>query len=354
MNHRKEHRGFTLIELLLVIGIIASLASIVILSVNPTKVINDARRAEKLHLATQLQKAMTQYYIDSGSYLNAALIPTGNAMPICKQGVTNDATCINLTNLTPTYIAAIPRDSNETVANYSGYEVRLWNNKPEIYPVSWNRNGLVGYWRFDETAGVTIRDSSYNGATGTLQGSQTVQWGQGRINNSFRFIPSIGSQYFVITQNSALSSANALTIAFWINIHSNDVGYASQIINKWGGADVTQTANYALYLFGTSGGPTGQMGLYANAGGVWQGITNLSPVMPLNTWTHMAITYDTVNGSRTYINGILTDTRAAAGVLTTNSYDLTSYVGDSNLDDLRIYNRALTQKEVIDIYNGVN
>ncbi len=117
--------GFTLIELLLVMGIIAVLASITIVSINPTRQLAAARDAERKHLATELQNALTQYLVATSTLPNTSLIPTVAvaAMPICKQGVTGDATCINVDVVAPTYIASLPRDNTETTVNHSGFLV---------------------------------------------------------------------------------------------------------------------------------------------------------------------------------------------------------------------------------------
>jgi prepilin-type N-terminal cleavage/methylation domain-containing protein len=117
--------GFTLIELLLVMGIIAVLAAITISAVNPTKSIGSARDTARKSAASEIRKALDQYLIATSALPNSSSIPVGStlAKPICTQGVTTDATCINMDVLAPTYIASIPRDSTEATANYSGYMV---------------------------------------------------------------------------------------------------------------------------------------------------------------------------------------------------------------------------------------
>ena len=106
-------RGFTLIELLLVIGIIAILAAIVIVAINPTKQLGDARNAQRRSDVNTILNAAYQYAIDHNGTLPSG-IPTGTAREIC---VTDAASCVNgvdLDVLTGSYLVRIPADPQAT------------------------------------------------------------------------------------------------------------------------------------------------------------------------------------------------------------------------------------------------
>lgn len=110
MNIRSlSRRGFTLIELLLVIGIIAILASIVIVAINPTKQLGDARNAQRRSDVNTILNATYQYAIDHNGSLPSG-IPTGTSKYICKSsdGVCNNG--VNLRLLTGSYLVNIPSD----------------------------------------------------------------------------------------------------------------------------------------------------------------------------------------------------------------------------------------------------
>lgn len=118
-------RGFTLIELLLVIGIIAILAAIVIVAINPTKQLGDARNAQRRSDVTTILNAVYQYSIDNKGALPGTI--TATATGICKSGVAA-ATCttdglINLSTLTTTYIVALPVDPSVTTGNSTNYDI---------------------------------------------------------------------------------------------------------------------------------------------------------------------------------------------------------------------------------------
>ncbi len=112
-------RGFTLIELLLVIGIIAILASIVIVAINPTKQLGDARDAQRRSDVNTILNAVYQYAIDNNGNLPSG-IPTTTAKMVCQSSL-DPATCegagylgVNLRMLTGAYLTGIPKDPKVT------------------------------------------------------------------------------------------------------------------------------------------------------------------------------------------------------------------------------------------------
>jgi prepilin-type N-terminal cleavage/methylation domain-containing protein len=70
----KKSAGFTLLEILLVVGIIAILAGIVILAINPTKQLGDARNAQRRSDVMTILSAIYQYSIDEGGDLSGLTI----------------------------------------------------------------------------------------------------------------------------------------------------------------------------------------------------------------------------------------------------------------------------------------
>lgn len=143
-------RGFTLIELLLVIGIIAILAAIVIVAINPTKQLGDARNAQRRSDVNTVLNALYQYSIDNNGalpgYLSGATV--GSSYQVCN---CNSSSCvartgaggcglpgnsmINLRSLTGTYLVTIPRDP-QVAATASGARYLISRDRQNRITVS--------------------------------------------------------------------------------------------------------------------------------------------------------------------------------------------------------------------------
>jgi len=126
----RSPRGFTLIELLLVIGIIAILASIVIVAINPTKQMGDARDAQRRSDVNTLLNAIYQYAIDNKGVMPGCL--GAATAPVGPQHICINATCTTVTDpcdlhttLTPDYLVSIPSDPLGATGNDTNYTVEI-------------------------------------------------------------------------------------------------------------------------------------------------------------------------------------------------------------------------------------
>lgn len=112
----KSGAGFTLIELLIVIGIIAILAAIIYVAVDPARRFAEARNAERWSSVNSILNAYLKYTVDNkgtepvtltaGTYY---MIGTGSAFSGCTAQATTAATNL-ATNLVDQYLSSIPID----------------------------------------------------------------------------------------------------------------------------------------------------------------------------------------------------------------------------------------------------
>ncbi len=146
-----------------------------------------------------------------------------------------------------------------------------------------------------------------------------------------------------VAHNSLLDFTNQITLATWIKV--NNYGGVKRIIDKINGS---VTGNFLLDLNG------GTLRFFVASGSVQQSVG-----VTTNTWFHVAATYD---GTTTclYINGILkASSTTITGNLVTNTSPLKIGLDQTganpfagSIDDIKIYGRALSSTEVLDLYQS--
>ena len=196
--------------------------------------------------------------------------------------------------------------------------------------------GLVAAYGFEEGAGTTTADRSGNNHTGTISGATWSAAGRNGRALSFD-----GVNDMVSVADTAALDVTRVTLMAWVN---------PSVLTGWRTAILKETAGglaYALYAHDDLPRPAG----YVNIGGADRAAEG-SAALALNTWSHLALTFDGTN-LRLYVNGALVTTRAFTGNITASTQALR--IGGNAvwgewfaglLDDVRIYNRALTQAEI--------
>ncbi len=210
--------------------------------------------------------------------------------------------------------------------------------------VTVNNSNLVAAFGFNENTGTIANDNSGNNNTGTLTNGPT--WSaSGRYGAAILFD---GTNDLVnINDANSLDLTNGMTIEAWVN-PSNLTGYKTAICKE----NSTNNLSYALSPNNnTSGAANQRPNTRIRIGTTTTTVTGTTK-LALNTWTHIASTYD---GAvlRFYINGTQVSTANVTGnmVTTTNPLRIGGTTALAQyftglIDEVRIYNRALTQAQI--------
>ena len=199
-------------------------------------------------------------------------------------------------------------------------------------------NGLVGYWPFNGNA----NDESGNGNNGTVNGATLTTDRNGVANNAYEFNSSSNNSISI----GSVNLLNDFTINAWYKL--NSIGGWQNIISKYGA-----NGGYAL-IFDNLGA------LYAhtNQGTAPGDACSSNYIENTNIW-HMATLRLSQGVLKFFIDGI---EQGSCTSMNNSSPDSSiTYFGrqsagtsenlNGKLDDIGIWNRALTQAEVTALYN---
>ena len=209
-------------------------------------------------------------------------------------------------------------------------------------------NGLVGHWTFDGPKMLSnVADSSISGNTGYLvhSGSGTTTTA-GKLGQALSFDGV--DDYVIVNNNAAFNSQSAMTWSFWI--YDDNCILNNEIVSKGGQAGGTDT----VWATWERADCTIVIRLINSTLTL---STQVTRVLDIGKWTHITFTYDGTN-IIPYKNGVAGSPVAFSGTLNTTTQSITfansiNFNKDASikLDDIRIYNRALSAGEVQQLYN---
>jgi type IV pilus assembly protein PilA len=123
---KNAQSGFTLLEVLLVVAIIAILAGIVIIAINPGKNLGDTRNSQRSADVNTILNGVYQYSLDNNGTLPAGITVTSTE--VCATGAPVCTSLVDLTALTTAgkYLVSIPKDpqcATVCATNGAGYKI---------------------------------------------------------------------------------------------------------------------------------------------------------------------------------------------------------------------------------------
>ena len=202
--------------------------------------------------------------------------------------------------------------------------------------------GLVSWWQAETNAFDSI---GFN--DGTASG---ISYVPGKVGNAFYF-PNSPFVSFGVPDAPSLNLTNSISIEAWVYPTGLPLGFGP-ILEK--GNRTESTIAYRFLMWSLSG----QCYLSAAIGTPSLGYQSVSGtnVVQTNTWSHVAMTYDGA-ALNVYVNGQLDATIAASGRI--NSIPDPVFLGTEGaryfiglLDEVAIYNRALSATEIKAIYDA--
>jgi hypothetical protein len=200
--------------------------------------------------------------------------------------------------------------------------------------------GLVGWWNFDEGPGPTVADATGNGNAGTITGG--VQWIAQETGGALEFDGSSGYVQIPFSPTVKVLNQGDFTLTAWFK------------------ADAVPTENKEVFQQGDANG-TGRTWLFiaSSTGEIRTYLGNATTASGVNvtagTWFHAAVVVTEAGVTDTiqvYVNG---KPAGAAGQLGVENSEGPYFIGchknltnfwDGLIDDVRLYNRALSADEI--------
>ncbi len=242
-------------------------------------------------------------------------------------------------SLTAAEIAALYKSNASTI----GY------NSVSLDTGSVLKNGLVGHWTFDQkdiTTNAILDKSGYGNNGGFLGGSTSSAKAAGKLGQGIKF--SDPSHQIRIPNDADISPPVAGTVSAWVKDRITRTGAWQVFVSKYN--CITDRDGYALVKQ-----PDNTFMLYLGTTTEAQGIGSNSSFTDRG-WHHVVGTWTGTTGSL-YVDGVLASApqamtwspRTNTEPLTIGSCDV-GYEYDGTVDDVRVYNRALSATEVAQLY----
>jgi len=192
--------------------------------------------------------------------------------------------------------------------------------------ISQQEDFLAGYWAFEEGKGDEVKDQSGNDNHGTISGD--VKWVDGQIGKAVEFSP---GACISIPDADSLNDVKEFTAAMWLKLHALPNDW-SHILEKDGSYGITVNADKTFrYTYSSSA--------------VW--LTTDFTVKE-ETWYYIAMSWGNSEGFFS-VDGVKVHEDAGDVVAATVELNIAhcgNYLVDGIIDEVKIWNKALTEDEI--------
>ena len=212
------------------------------------------------------------------------------------------------------------------------------------------RAELLAHWKFDEGSGTMIQDSSGNGHDGVISG--TPEWGPGPFGGALTFRNTVGVE---VPNFDPTGGTGSFSLTFWSNW--DGVGGIQHFFTKSNGWNIS-TMMFQVECKGLGNSdPARDRRLHLACHSFTQAVLH---EIPTGEWAHNALVYDGATGTATgYLNGVDESGPKTTGIGT--PLDCPVLIGvaqplnrvfQGSLDDMRLFDRVLSQAEIMAIVAG--
>lgn len=340
LYYKTIHKWFTLVEMLIVVVIIGILAAALIPRVQSAQ--SRARDVARIAHMKDISTALELYSFDSASY------PTGPWYAINTSGYITSADTEwknSFQDQLSPYIKSVPTDPQDSRAYVYGY---VYNTPASYYrlyadyELKASDKWLVGYRNMETLSGAKLRDMSGNGNEGTINGTNFVWWiVWGAMNfdgvDDYIALPKV------------LANKSAFSVSIWAQ-HNGSASQEGALMGNsvWWFYFKKANVNNSITLWITNSSNVGGY-ISSNTKGIEQNVWHLYTITVNSNWL---ISFFRDNELVSSVQHTSWNYFNPAHDNFIGRYANSNYVFNGSIDDVRIYDRALSALEIKDLYNS--
>jgi hypothetical protein len=231
--------------------------------------------------------------------------------------------------------------------SFTSCEKREWNNPFDTTPnINTLNDGLIAYYPFNGNA----NDESGNGNNGSLNGPILTSNRKGNANSAYSF-DGINDELRITTSRGYpqfSNPQNSFSIVGWFKTSSIGFIYQNGSEDGWHGVEVSTGGKLRFWIQNTSWDSNPPNAIFSDL------------AYNDNNWHFFAATYSNSKLSLYIDNKLINTSNFSGSLLSSGGWDAGIAIGfaykhgyylNGIIDDIRIYNRVLTEQEITQLYN---